>query len=50
MTVPYLLGVFTSWIIFTKEGKKFGNKLYSQASSLLNDINKEKKNENEKTL
>lgn len=50
MTGPYLLGVFTSWIIFTKEGKRFGNRLYSQASSLLKDTNKENKNENEKTL
>lgn len=50
MTGPYLLGVFTSWIIFTKEGKKFGNKLYSQATSLISDMNKEKKDENEKTL
>lgn len=50
MTGSYLLGVFTSWIIFTKEGKKFGNKIYSQAASLLSDINKENKNENEKTL
>lgn len=50
MTGSYLLGVFTSWIVFTKEGKQFGNKLYSQATSLLKDMNKENKNENEKTL
>lgn len=50
MSFPYFLGAFTGWIIFTKEGKQFGNKIYNSATSFIKDMNKENKNENEKTL
>lgn len=43
MNFSYLLGVFTSWIAFTDEGHKFGNKVADSAVKYLNKYLKEDK-------
>lgn len=45
ISIPYLAGAFTSWIVFTKEGRDFGNKMSDKLMAKVKDLIKENKND-----
>ena len=43
--ISYLAGAFTSWIIFTKEGRNFGNMVSDKVMAKVKEMIKENKHD-----